>query len=257
MWMCRRLLLSLLSFHLLKIYLSCHHHLIHQPSCGRQHLPMMKKQNPCQNKIILGKKIETGKTSYLVSTRNANIVCCQRWTQKKRGKEENKRNCDKFVTEKILRSSEAKNVFLDKNTQDLITGWMQIKPGAPTKVDNMELVIAIAKTAITGSAAHERRCSAIIWTVKFLERLVPQYVFSIEGKGHVNTVPVKLLHSENFKHSSHVGAMFAHSMIWHVEEVAGFLGPEDVVFHSQDDKANENVLFGYCYIFRTNLYWYS
>ena len=48
---------------------------------------------------------------------------------------------------------------------------------------------------------------------------------------------MKLLRSENPKHSSHVGAMITYSTIRHLNEVAGFLGPEEVVFHSQDNKA--------------------
>ena len=48
---------------------------------------------------------------------------------------------------------------------------------------------------------------------------------------------MKLLHSENSEHSSHVGAMFARLTIQHLEEVARFLGPEEVIFHSQENKA--------------------
>ena len=49
---------------------------------------------------------------------------------------------------------------------------------------------------------------------------------------------MKLLCSENSKHSSHVGTIFARSTIRHLDEVAGFLGSEEITFHSQDDKAN-------------------
>ena len=145
---------------------------------------------------------------------------------------------------------------LDENTWKMRTGRMQIRQGAPTKVDNTKLISAIAKIAVTGSAAHERRHSEVTRTVKTLDqltaalgrkgfdhrsssvylRLIPQNICSIEGKRHVNTAPVKLLCSENCKYSSHVGPMFARSTIQHWE-VAGFLGPEEVVFHSQDDKA--------------------
>lgn len=47
---------------------------------------------------------------------------------------------------------------LDKNidNQKMVTGRTQIKPGVPTKIDGMELISAIAKTAITCSAANER-----------------------------------------------------------------------------------------------------
>ena len=47
---------------------------------------------------------------------------------------------------------------LDENIdkQKMVTGRTQIKPGVPTKIDDMELISAIAKIAITGSAANER-----------------------------------------------------------------------------------------------------
>ena len=72
-------------------------------------------------------------------------------------------------------------------------------------------------------------------------QVVPRNVHSIEGKRHANTTPLKLLRSENSKHSTHVGTMFACLMIRHFEEVAGFLCPEEVIFHSQDDKAKGSI----------------
>ncbi len=35
--------------------------------------------------------------------------------------------------------------------------------------------------------------------------------------------------------------MIARSTIRHLEEIAGFLGPEEVIFHSQDDKAKVSI----------------
>ena len=37
----------------------------------------------------------------------------------------------------------------------MTSGRRQIRPGAPTKVNNMELISALPKTAMTGSAAQE------------------------------------------------------------------------------------------------------
>ena len=42
---------------------------------------------------------------------------------------------------------------------------------------------------------------------------------------------MKLLRSENSKHSNHVGAIFACSTIRLLEEIEGFLDPEKVEFH--------------------------
>ena len=67
-------------------------------------------------------------------------------------------------------------------------------------------------------------------------RLISRNVCSIEGKRHVNTTPEKVLRSQNSKHNSHEGATFARSTFWHLEAIAEFLGPEEVIFHSQNSK---------------------
>ena len=129
----------------------------------------------------------------------------------------------------IFRDDRKKKMLsLDGNTRKMITGKTEITPGAPMKIDNPELIDAIARIAMTGSAAHERRRSEVIRTVKILDqltaalrsegfdlqrylRLIPRNVRTIEGKKHVRTAPVKLLRSQNSKHNSHIGAMFARS----------------------------------------------
>ena len=150
---------------------------------------------------------------------------------------------------------------LDENTQKMVTGRTKISPGALTKVNKMEFTSAIAKILITGSAAHGGQRSEVIRKVKTLDQLtaalcsegfdlrrssfypqlISRNVCSIEGKRHVDTSPVKLLRLENSKHSSRVGAMFASSTIQHLEEVARFLGPEEVIFHSQDDQTKDPI----------------
>ena len=67
--------------------------------------------------------------------------------------------------------------------------------------------------------------------------LLPRNVRSNEGKRHVKTAPVKLIRAQNDIHSKHVATKFAHSTISALEELAGVLGPQQVTFHSQDDKA--------------------
>ena len=111
---------------------------------------------------------------------------------------------------------------LDENTRKMITEKTEITPGAPMKVDNPEHIDVIARITRTRSAAHERRRSEVIRTVKTLDqltaalrsegfdlqrssvylRLIPRNVRTIEGKKHVRTAPVKLLRSQNSKHNS-------------------------------------------------------
>ena len=123
---------------------------------------------------------------------------------------------------------------LDENNRKMIVGKTEITPGAPMKVDNPELIDAIARIARTRSAAHERRRSEVIRTVKTLDqltaalcsegfdlqrssvylRLISRNVCTIEGKKHVRTAPVKLLRSQNSKHNSHIGAVCPFNVIW-------------------------------------------
>jgi len=64
-------------------------------------------------------------------------------------------------------------------------------------------------------------------------RLLPRRSDTQEGKRHVNTVPVKLTRA----HKSHIDGRFAMATINNMEEVAATLGPAEVCFLSQDDKA--------------------
>ena len=67
--------------------------------------------------------------------------------------------------------------------------------------------------------------------------MLPKNSRTIEGKRHVYTAPVKLFKAQNSKHASHASTKFARSSIKALEEIATILGPEEVVFHSMDDKA--------------------
>ena len=68
-------------------------------------------------------------------------------------------------------------------------------------------------------------------------RLQPRNIRSQEGKRHVTTAPVKLARCRNDKHSAHQDGKFARASISYLEELSSALGPEEVTFHSQDDKA--------------------
>lgn len=57
------------------------------------------------------------------------------------------------------------------------------------------------------------------------------------GKTHVKTVPVKLTRATNDLHKDHKDKKFRFALIRHLEELASLLGPNEVIFLSQDDKA--------------------
>ena len=125
-----------------------------------------------------------------------------------------------------------------------------------SKSDNELLCEAITLIALSGSAAHERRRSDIVRSVKTLDqltialqkegfdlkrgsvylRLLPRNASTKEGKRHILTAPVKLIRPSNSKHSDHPSILFARASINYLEELAGLLGPLEVTFHTQDDK---------------------
>ena len=58
----------------------------------------------------------------------------------------------------------------------------------------------------------------------------------------MTTTPVKLISAKNSKHQNHPCTNFAKATISALEELAGLLGPREVKFYSQDNKAK--VLIG-------------
>ena len=71
--------------------------------------------------------------------------------------------------------------------------------------------------------------------------LIPKYSRTIEGKRHIRTAPVKLCKPQNSKRSAAVSTKFAISSIRALEEIVTILGPEEVIFHSMDDKAKVGI----------------
>jgi hypothetical protein len=67
--------------------------------------------------------------------------------------------------------------------------------------------------------------------------LLPNRSGSLEGKRHVLTFPVRLVRAQNDQHSKHVDGKICASTIRRLEELTSFLGPHELSFLSQDDKA--------------------
>ena len=61
----------------------------------------------------------------------------------------------------------------------------------------------------------------------------------IGGKRHIRTASVKLYKSQNSKRSAHLSTKFEIYSIRALEEIAAILGPEEVIFHSMDDKTTK------------------
>ncbi|CAH0547066.1 unnamed protein product [Brassicogethes aeneus] len=123
--------------------------------------------------------------------------------------------------------------------------------------DQPLLLKTIADIALFGSACDDRRRTESIRSVKTLDeltqelrklgfdisrsatyrRLIPRKSNSTEGRRHVSTVPVKLIRAQTDHHKSHLDSKFAETSIDYLENIASILGPDQVFFLSQDDKA--------------------
>lgn len=67
--------------------------------------------------------------------------------------------------------------------------------------------------------------------------MIPRKSNSTEGRRHVSTVPVKLTRAQTDHHKNHLDSNFAETSIHYLENIASILGPDQVFFISQDDKA--------------------
>ena len=68
-------------------------------------------------------------------------------------------------------------------------------------------------------------------------RLLPKNCSSLEGQRHVCTVPVKLNKAEYNIHRNHTDKRFCTSSVRNVDSLSSMLGPKQVAYISQDDKA--------------------
>ncbi|KAL5491710.1 hypothetical protein EMCRGX_G017057, partial [Ephydatia muelleri] len=154
-----------------------------------------------------------------------------------------------------------KHVMLDlceKNPEVKELLKLREKSGRPRLEEDQPLLLqAIVDIALHGAPAHERRQCEVYRSIKTLDeltaqlkkdgfqisrsgtylRLIPRRGNSIEGKRHVVTAPVQLLRSKNDLHCKHIDAAFCFETIKRLEELSSMLGPKEVCFLSQDDKA--------------------
>ncbi|CAF3380058.1 unnamed protein product [Rotaria socialis] len=118
------------------------------------------------------------------------------------------------------------------------------------------LLEAIEEIAKVGGASDDRRRSEIIRPCLTLDdlrekllqrgmdvkrttlyyRLLPHRAKSIDGRRHVNTVPVRLRRAQNDEHGKHADGHFATATIRYVKDLASVFGNNCVLYLSQDDK---------------------
>ena len=93
-------------------------------------------------------------------------IVCRSW-RKNLKSAESKRQRQKDFREKRKRMIAS----LDEETRNKVFGKAVASPGRPMKVKDEELIDTIARLAISGSAAHDKRRNEIIRTVKTLDHL--------------------------------------------------------------------------------------
>ena len=132
-------------------------------------------------------------------------------------------------------------------------------PGKPrVECDQPELLKTILEIATYGSACGDRRRDDIFRTVKTLDdlhkaitnlgfsvsrsalylKLLPRDGSTIEGKRHVNTVPVRLVRPQNDLRRKHPDRMFAAETSFACDKIATTIGPLACVYLAQDDKSS-------------------
>lgn len=132
------------------------------------------------------------------------------------------------------------------------------KRGRPSlDEDQPGIVKTILEIVNSSASAHERRqmetlntCKTVDSLKKALEesgytisrsatylRLLPKRAKTNEALRHINPAPVKLLRARDDLHKGHDDTMFCKASIEHLKELASFLGNNQVMILSQDDKA--------------------
>lgn len=169
---------------------------------------------------------------------------------------------NKIVRAKNMRKLRAKQkaevLSLKSAHPNVQSSSIRTQPGRPSLEENQSgLLQVICDIATHGSSAADRRRSEVLRSCKTLDelhallveegffisrtstyrRLMPKYSGSLEGKRHVTTVPVRLCRAQTDRHRDHPDQYFCKATANGLEEIASILGPEQVLFISQDDKA--------------------
>ncbi|KAJ6634591.1 hypothetical protein Bhyg_13166 [Pseudolycoriella hygida] len=116
---------------------------------------------------------------------------------------------------------------------------LKVRSGRPRMEEEQPYLLnAIIELALQGSAAHERRQDETIRTVKTLTNWFKNYTKITPSIYHeAPLICVRLIKASNDMHKQHADSKFAKTTIDHLNELASVLGPDDVIYLSQDDKA--------------------
>ncbi|CAM4979531.1 unnamed protein product [Rotaria socialis] len=125
------------------------------------------------------------------------------------------------------------------------------------EIDQPALLQTILDIAAPFAGADGRRRSDTLCSIKTLDdlceelekrglhisrssaylRLLPRRSNTVEGKRHVNTVPVKLVRAQNMGRKKHIDSHFSAATINYLKDLANLFGSSSTLVISQDDKA--------------------
>lgn len=204
------------------------------------HSLVVRRDLPCADGSEQGKILKVRKE----------IITCEKEIKKK---EQQMKYSQKY-RQKVKNNLDQLRVQCPAVAKDLPSS----SPGRkPIQYHQEGLLQTIADIAMFGASAEERRRCEVVRTCRTLDdlhkalvekgynisrsatylRLLPKKSNSIEGRRHVTTVPVKLKRPEADHHKAHIDQHFCVSTIKNLQTIASILGPDQVFYLSQDDKA--------------------
>ncbi|CAF3356407.1 unnamed protein product [Rotaria socialis] len=159
------------------------------------------------------------------------------------------RNKQKKIVDNLLESKPELGPQLNKLYRRGV-GRPRVEEQCP---DLLQIIEEIAKV---GGASDDRRRSETIRPCLTLDdlrekikqrgydikrttlyyRLLPHRASSIEGRRHIQTVPVRLRRAQNDEHGKHEDGHFATATIRYMKDLASIFGNDCVFYLSQDDK---------------------
>ncbi|CAF3108249.1 unnamed protein product [Rotaria sp. Silwood2] len=227
-----------------------------------------QKKTPAQERLFQALSSINDRIAALVQVRQMGLSTSENRKQLKQLiKDRNK----KFYELKYLQSKQISSTVHQVKKKQIVQHLFETKPelhpqlkklyrrsaGRPRVEEECpDLLQIIEEIVKVGGATDDRRSSEIIRPCLTLDdlrekikqrgydikrttlyyRLLPPRVKSIDGRRHVNTVPVRLCRAQNDEHRKHEDGHFATATIRYIKDLASVFGNDCVFYLSQDDK---------------------
>ncbi|CAF1291047.1 unnamed protein product [Rotaria sordida] len=231
--------------------------------------PLVKqKKTPAQERIFQTLSSINERIATLVQVRQMGLSTPENRRQLKQLIKDRKK---KFFELKRLQSKQKSSTTYRVKKKQIVEHLFETKPelhpqlkklyrrgaGRPRVEEQCpDLLQIIEEIAKVGGASDDRRQSEIIRPCLTLDdlrekikqrgydikrttlyyRLLPHRAKSVDGRRHVNTVPVRLRRAQNDEHGKHEDGHFATATIRYMKDLASIFGNDCVFYLSQDDK---------------------